>query len=299
MNKTLKRIIVILFLFFLLILYLINSTLIIKSIISYSKLFLTKLFPVSFIFFTISSLLLDYGLIQLISYYLKLNTSTLYIFIMSLISGFPSGAKYTKELVEKNLLTTSEANKIIMSTHFPNPLFVLGTVNLIIDNKSLSIKILISLILSNFFLFLLFKDKNKTVASFNNNNSDNTTNFSFSLQKAITSSFTVLETIYGTSLFFYLIATILSHYLSLSSFYYILLNGFFDLTKGISSLALLTDSKTKSLLAICFISFGGLAIHMQVKSILTDTSIKYKNFLYGRLLGTIFALIIFLIIYKF
>lgn len=296
MNKTLKRIIIILFLVLLLILYLINSTLIIKSIISYSKLFLTKLFPVSFIFFTISSLLIDFGLIQLISYYLKLNTSTLYIFIMSLISGFPSGAKYTKELLEKNLLTSSEANKIIMSTHFPNPLFVLGTVNLIIDNKVLSIKILISLILSNILLFLLFKDKNKTDFSFNNSNSNN---FSFSLQKAITSSFTVLETIYGTSLFFYLVATIISHYLSLTPFYYVLLNGLFDLTKGISSLILLSNSLTKAILAICFISFGGIAIHMQVKSILTDTSIKYKNFLYGRFLGTFFALIIFLIIYKF
>ena len=159
MNKTFKRILILSILSVLLILYLLNASLIIKSILEYTKLFFTKLFPANFIFFTLSSLLIDYGLIETISTYTNLNTSNFYIFLMSLISGFPSGSKYTKELLEKKLITTKEANTIIMSTHFPNPLFLLGTVAMILENKAIALKIYLSLILSNLLIFLLTNKK--------------------------------------------------------------------------------------------------------------------------------------------
>ena len=292
MNKSFKRIIIILCLITLLILYLLNSSLIIKSILNYTKLFIEKLFPVQFLFFTLSTLLIDYGLIELISNFFNLNTSSFYIFFMSLISGFPSGSKYTKELLEKNLLTEESANKIIMSTHFPNPLFMLGTVYLILNDKALSLKIYLSLFLSNLLLFLFTKkEKKKVIFSYQNKK-----DFSTLLENALNKSLKTIILIYGNSLFFYLISLTISRYLVLNTTSYVLLNGLFDLMKGISSLTLVKSNLKKALFTILFISFGGISIHMQVKSIITDTPIKYKNFLLGRIISTILAFIIFFLI---
>lgn len=293
MKKTYRSILIIVTLIILLILYVVNSQVIIFSIIDYSILFLTKLFPVSLLFFIFSSLLIDYGLIQLIQYYLNINTSSLYVLIISMISGFPSGAKYTKELLDAELISKDDANKIIMYSHFPNPLFVLGSVQLVLKDKILCTKLLIAIILSNFIIYLFSKKSTKKVS----NNFSAPSDFSTALGKAVSNSFNTLLLIYGTSLFFYLIATIITQYIVLDSNLFILLNGFFDLTKGVFSTTLINDTFYRAVYILLFISFGGLSIHMQVKSILADTPIKYRYFIKGRIIGTFFAFVIFFILF--
>ena len=293
MNKTYKSIVILVTLIVILFLYLINANLIIENLINYSELFLTTLFPVSFIFFIISSLLIDYGLIQFISKYLHLNTTKLYVFCLSLISGFPSGAKYSEELLHKDLIDISDANRIIMFSHFPNPLFVLGSVNLVIKNNSLCIKILVSIIISNFIIMLMSKKSSKII-----NSSKLCDNFSNCLSKAINSSFNTILLIYGTSLFFYLITVIVSKYVSFGVYSYTILNGIFDLTKGVFTTTLIDNITLRAYFILFFISFGSLSIHMQVKSIISKSDISYLAFIKGRVVSTIIAFIIFSILLK-
>lgn len=294
MKKTYKSILILVTLITLLILYLINSNIIVNAIIDYSILFLTKLFPVSLLFFIFSTLLIDYGLIELIQYYLKINTSSLYVLLISAISGFPSGAKYTKELLEKNLIDENTANKIIMFSHFPNPLFILGSVYLVLKDKEICLKLLLAIIISNIIIYIFSKDKKPTKNNIKKLKVPS--NFSNVLSNAVTNAFNTLLLIYGTSLFFYLVATIITKYITLNTNSFIILNGFFDLTKGVFSTTLLNNLTLRAIYILIFISFGGLSIHMQVKSIITDTSIKYKYFFIGRIIGTILALIIFILI---
>lgn len=293
MKKTYQRIIIITFLLTLLILYTINSTLIIKSIIDYTKLFYTKLFPTNFIFFMLSTILIDQGLIELINNKLKLNGSIFYVTIMSILSGIPSGSKYTKDLLDKGLISNKTANYLLSFTHFPNPMFVLNTVTILL-NKTLALKILICLILSNLIIALIFKPPKKEVITINDYPSKD---FSESLSKAIIDSLKVILIIYGTSVFFYLITVIINKYLTLNVLSHVLLNGIFDLTKGVFSISLLSNKLLKSLLIIIFFSFGSLSIHIQIKSIITNTSLKYKYFILGRLLQILFATILFLLSY--
>ena len=292
MKKTYKSILILVTLITLLILYLFNSNTIVNAIIDYSILFLTKLFPVSLLFFIFSSLLIEYGLIQLIQKYLKVNTSGLYVLLISAISGFPSGAKYTKELLLKGLISLDEANKIIMFSHFPNPLFILGSVYMVLNDKSLCFKMLLAIIFSNLIIYLFsHKSKNKII-----NDYKIPSNFSSVLSKAVSNSFNTLLLIYGTSLFFYLVATIITKYMVLGTNGFILLNGFFDLTKGVFSTTLTNNITLRAFYILLFIAFGGLSIHMQVKSIIADTEIKYRYFLFGRILGTMLAFGIFLLL---
>ena len=293
MKKTYKTILILVTLIIFLILSLINSNYMITNILDYSKLFLTKLFPVSFIFFILSYLLIEYNLVELIMYYLNINISGLYVFILSLISGFPSGSKYTRNLLDKGIINIDDANKIILYSHFPNPLFVLGSVNYVVNDISISIKILISIIISNFIIFM-FNRTNKANIKYEINNSS----FSNILSNSIYDSFKTIILIYGTSLFFYLITCIITKYIILSTYNYVFISGLFDLCKGVFSTTLINNINNRVYFILFFISFGSISIHMQVKAILGNSNISYKRFILGRVIGTILSFIIFFIIKK-
>lgn len=293
MKKKYQSNYILLLLIGLLILYLINSSLITKSILEYTSLFIEKIFPASFLFFTLSSLLIDYHFIETIEKLLKINGAVFYTVMMSLISGFPSGSKYIKDLLEKGLISTKTANYLITFTHFPNPMFILGSVSLLFPSPKYARVLLFSLIAANLLLGLLLKPKQKEIIK---REAFPEANFSTSLAKAITSSLKTILLIYGTSIFFFLIATILNHYVNLPLPEYIFLNGIFDLTKGVFLTSLLKSPILKAIFIIFFISFGGLSVNIQIKSIIADTKIKYKNFLLGRLFQFLIATTIFLLI---
>jgi len=293
MKKTYQRLTIIIFLLVLLTLYTINSSLIIKSILEYTKLFITRLFPTNFIFFVLSTILIDQGLIELINNKLKLDGSVFYVTIMSVLSGIPSGSKYTKDLLEKGIIEEKTANYLLSFTHFPNPMFVLSTVTTLINSK-IALKILITLILSNLIIAFIFKPKKKEVYKANSSISND---FSSSLAKAILDAIKVIIIIYGTSVFFYLITVIINKYLTLTVFSHVILNGVFDLTKGLFSTILISNELLRSLLIIIFFAFGSLSIHIQIKSIISNTSLKYKKFILGRILQIMISIPLFLLLY--
>lgn len=293
MKKTYKSVFILVNLIIIFIIYLINSSLVINSFIDYSILFLTKLFPVSFIFYILAGLMMDYGIVNYFSMIFKNSSTYFYVLLLSIFSGFPSGSKYTKDLLDKNIIKKSDGEKIIQFSHFPNPMFVLGSVSVVLG-KELSIIVLISIILSNFIIFLFIKKDNSSYIDNNDYNGD----FSYLLSEEIKRSFNILLLIYGTSLFFYLLSAFIVKYITLPIPIFVFINGMFDLTKGVFSCSMIDNYLIRSYFILFFISFGGLSIHMQVKSILADTSISYKYFFIGRVLGTIISFIIFsLIIY--
>lgn len=285
MRKTYKTIILLVSLITLLVIYFFNSEYIIKCFLDYNELFYTKLFPVSFIFFILSTILIEYKILDII----PININSIYVYLLSFISGFPSGAKYTKELLNNDSITKKEASTLLLFSHFPNPLFVLGPISLVL-NKKICIKLLLSIMLSNL-LILLFTKKHKK----KNNSIIYPNSFSNVLKKSIYKSIKTIILIYGTSIFFYLISSIIIKYFTFNPYYYVLLSGTFDLTKGIFSTTIINDIIIRSIFILIFISFGSISIHMQVKSILEDTSL-YKSFIKGRIIGTILAIIIFLLL---
>lgn len=279
-----KRIILFLLVILLIFIYL-NSDYLVKNILEYTESFIKNLFPYTFIIFTISSLLVDYDLLSILD-------PKYYITIMSIISGFPSGAKYTSELLAKNYIDDEVANYLITYTHYPNPLFILGAVSTIIS-KELSIKLLFSIYVSSFITSRIFKVK--TNKCFIKNNTQ-TVNFTNSLSKSINGAFKTLILIYGTSIFALLISLIITRSFNLNGILYSIVNGTFDLTKGIFSTLIINNKRIRSILILIFINFASISIHMQVKSILDNSKISYRNFFKGRIISTLIAIFIFIMI---
>ena len=284
MTKNIKRLLVLTLLFTILILYIKEANLIIKEYLSYTNLFITKLLPSVFIIYILSDLLINYGIINLLKKITKYPT-TIYVILISLISGFPSGPKTIVKLKDQKYISEEESNKLIKYTHFPNPIFIFSTISLITNNIK---QIYFSIILSN--LIILIKNKPTS-----NNNLPNIKEQDFTtiLSNSIISTLKIILLIYGTSIFFYLISVIILKYLPNTKTIYLLTNLVFDLTKGIISTNLISNKILKDLVIIILLTITPLNINIQIKSILSDTNIKYINFLKGRIQSSILSIIIF------
>lgn len=281
-----KKRLIIIFLVVLLINLFLFSNYIINNIFDYTNLFIKNLFFYTFIIYIISSLFIDNDLLEILC-------PITYTTIMSMISGFPSGVKYTKELLDKGYINDDCANYLITFCHYPNPLFIIGSVSTIIGMNN-SIFILLSIYISSFITSRIFKRK------FNINTNyiykDNNISFMNSLSNSIINSFKTILIIYGTSIISLVIALIFIKIFKPTGIIYSILLGIFDLTKGIFSTTLINNKRIRVYFILTFITFGSLSIHMQVKSICNNKT-NYKYFLYGRITTT-FIVIIMHIVYS-
>ena len=144
----------------------------INSSINALLIFREKLFPSIFPFFVLSFLFINMGYPLILNKYFKnitrkifhLSENTSFILLMSIISGFPSGAKYIVKDYSNNYITKEEGNQLLLFTHFANPLFVLGTCGILLNSKRLAYKILICQLLANIILGILVRPKEITIS---------------------------------------------------------------------------------------------------------------------------------------
>lgn len=306
MKKILTSIMILFLLLFVGIEILTESSSIMESVLFSFQIWYSSIFPSLFPFFVLSELLIHYGFVEFLSELLKqpmyllfrMNGNASFVFIMSLISGFPSSAKYIRELHKQNLLNTVEATKLLMFTHFSNPLFILGTISLLfLKNKEVGLFILICHYIGNIIIGLLFRNwhpchtkPNKTsfktaILAMHKKRMASKISFGSVVSKALMNSINTLLLILGTVTMFLIVTTILDNNLSLNQYYQSILNGFVEMTQGLKYVSLLAiPLKYKSIMTVMILSFGGLSVHMQVLSILSDTDIKYLPFFTARLL---------------
>lgn len=291
----------------------------IMEAVSFSfNIWINNVFPSLFPFFVLSEILMNYGFVELIGELFKplfeklfkINGNAAFVFIMSLISGFPSNAKYTRELYLQNKLTAQEATKILMFSHFSNPLFILGTISLtFLNDKKLGIIVMFSHYFSNVIIGLLFRNYNKSsvtndkfsfkkaILCMHNKRINNNKRFGSIITNSLVNTINTLLLILGVITTFLIITTIIDNNFHLSLLNKSLISGFLEMTQGLKHVSLLnTISEYKAILICMIISFGGLSVHTQILSIISDTEIKYKPFLLARFIHAIISSIICFII---
>ena len=293
----------------------------IMNAVSYSfNIWINNVFPSLFPFFVLSEILINYGFIELVGELFKpifeklfkINGNASFVFIMSLISGFPSNAKYTRELYLQNKLNEKEATKILMFSHFSNPLFIMGTISLIfLKNKRLGLIIMFSHYIGNVIIGLLIRNYNpskttndkfsikKAILCMHNKRINNNKRFGSIITKSLINTINTLLLILGVITTFLIITTIIDNNFHLSLLNKSLLSGFLEMTQGLKHVSLLNiNNNYKAILICAIISFGGLSVHTQILSIISDTKIKYKPFLLARIIHVIISCFIcFILLY--
>lgn len=262
----------------------INNKLINTSILSSINLWITKVFPSLFPMILINNILIDYNFPYYITKIFKKKGLKYYVMTLSLFSGSPSNAIIIKELFQNNTINETDANKLLTYTFFSNPIFLVTMLSLLFELKIVS-KIIIISYISNFIISFFFK--------INPSNIKQSKNKKHSISNSINKTMSTLIMILGTIVFYILFSTFIITLFKFNDINSLFIKGFLELTQGLNELQIININLfLKQLIALIFISFGGLSIHAQIKSILSDTNLYYKYFLYGRLLSIIISVII-------
>ena len=247
-----------------------------ESIINSCCLWFTSLVPSIISIFIVIDLALNYGLINIFYKIFKSNKPIL--ILLCLLLGTPTSTKYIKEFYENGYISKDEAECILAAFYSPNPLFIIN----ICPSINTSICILLFIYITDIIVYIFLKKKNKV-----NTSSINYQHLSFSkcLKESMERGFNVLVLVLGTIIFFGLINTVLELFISKNNII------IYCLTELVNATKIINETHNYEWLLFS-ISFAGLSIHAQIKSILDDTDIRYKYFLFVRLLISLVAILI-------
>lgn len=299
MKTKYKNIIIIICSLFFLVNLIIYRNLVFDTVGFSLNIWITSLLPALFPFFIVSDMLINYDVIKYfpkvirnsIKYLFNVSDNGLVIILLSMLSGFPSNARNIKNMYLDKKITKEEGEHLLYFTHFSNPMFILGTIPLILNSNKISKYILISHYLANIILGICLRKYNRVNDSNTSNYKEDKHNFGLVLTTSIRKSLDSVLGILGTLTVFLIISTLLINFFNLDNTSSLLIKSILELTSGLKELGSynLLD-KYLLIISSCILSFGGLSVHMQVINELVDTDISYKNYFIGRILQVVLSL---------
>lgn len=238
--------------------------------------------------------------------------------MLSLASGFPSGARMAAQLRTEQAITRLEAERLVAMAHSSNPLFILSAVaSGFLKNPEVGFLLAAAHYSSAFFVGLTMrfygrKEKNEQAAkaqtagpllAFKEARQKDGRVFGTMLADAVLSSVKTLMLIGGFIVFFSVLTALLHKYGAATFFFSLfglhetsmpimraLFAGFFELTSGAQlSSAASIPLDTSLLLISAILGFSGLSVHAQVAAILSGTDIRYGPFFAARILHSLYA----------
>lgn len=237
-----------------------------------------------------------------------------YIFIMGLISGYPTGAKIVTSFREKGLLTKAESERLLTFTNNSGALFILGTVGItLFGNTTIGVLLLITHILSCIsvgFVFRFWKFNDNEKINYNKINSNTKNGSSNILSSSITNSINTILMIGGFIVLFSIIISILNSsklmiFLSTliepianifnidNKFCIPIVSGILELTNGVSLVSSVSNKllSTNIIISAFLLGFGGISIVLQIYAIIADSDISIFPYIIGKFLQGVFAAI--------
>lgn len=299
MKTKYKNIIIIICSLFFLVNLIIYRNLVFDTVGFSLNIWITSLLPALFPFFIVSDILINYDVIKYfpkvirnsIKYLFNVSDNGLAIILLSMLSGFPSNARNIKNMYLDKKITKEEGEHLLYFTHFSNPMFILGTIPLILNSNKISKYILISHYLANIILGICLRKYNRVNDSNNSNYKEDKHNFGLVLTTSIRKSLDSVLSILGTLTVFLIISTLLINFFNLDNTSSLLIKSILELTSGLKELGSYNLlNKYLLIISSCILSFGGLSVHMQVINELVDTDISYKNYFIGRILQVVLSL---------
>lgn len=300
--------------FFVMLLIISNPALFSSATISGLKLFFGSVLPGLLPFMFLTKLLTELGTVFKISKRFSNISQKLfgtpgvsfYCFFMSILSGYPIGAKIISDLYSKDLITENDAKRMSIFCTTSGPIFVIGAVGVgMLKSYKLGLILYISHILSSIILGLvynlIFKNKDYQTKIVFQSNKKNENIFTSCLLETINSLFLVG----GYITIFYLISEAFE-LLKIFEFISILVSkiipfvspetiknflfGILEVTRGAKELS---SQSSPTISAICgLISFSGISIIMQSLSFLKQAKIKAHSFILSKCVLMVLSIII-------
>jgi sporulation integral membrane protein YlbJ len=253
-------------------------------------------------FFICSDFMISLGIPGIISNYFErcfqkifqLPGTSAFVFIISIVSGYPMGARIIGTMKRRGEVTDNEGIRMLSFCSNAGPLFILGTLGVgMLNSAEAGGVIAIShyggaLLNGILFRFLFRGEKRKDVTIYNKNyyvNKNNTKTIFEMLTDSILSSLKVLGIIGCFIVIFVYITDLLEALGALTCFKTDYSQGFFkgiiEMTVGLSqvSASAFLGLRLKSTLAAFLISFGGICVLAQSLSVLKGLKISLWTYL--------------------
>ncbi len=276
------------------------------------KLFVYKVFPSLFPFFFITRILTMLGVGEYLSrclskplkYVYNVPPISGYIFVLSILSGYPVGAKLVSDYLKNGLIDKEDATAIISFTSTSGPMFILGTVGVgMLDNYKAGLIILVSHLISAMVNGVLYRKSKFNVYERTLLQEEATNSlFNDALRSSVDSILLVGANIIILNVF--LIALKRIGAIDLVAELFVLIGGdkmistgiafgLVEITQGISILSQYTQNiKDIIVISSVIISFGGVSVMMQSMSFLSKVEIKTSYYLITKISQAIIAYVI-------
>ncbi len=230
--------------------------------------------------------------------------------ILGMISGYPSGAKITVTLCQKNALSQKDAQRILSFCNNAGPLFVVGTVGTaFLNHPAMGYYILFcifsgSLLTGILFRFFYTNQKNDIIPKYHYTISPTTETTGKILADSVSDAMetvtqiggfiilfgVIIESLHQTGIITY-IAKLLSVILPLSIYdIESILGGILEMTNGAALLSQSSSSIQIQLTCItAILSFGGLSILAQTLGILSPISVSSAKYIFSKCVNSILS----------
>ena len=246
--------------------------------------------PALFPFLVLSSLFLSLGgglsdsfPQRAAAHLLGCSTAGIGVFFLSLLGGYPVGARLIGQLYRAGRLSQEEAAHLLRFCNNAGPAFILGFVGLG-QFGSLRVGVYLYLVhASTAALLALFFRPKIALRGLRAANPPHPAPLSDSLVAAIGEAGSTMVQICSFVTFFY---TALQLFSSLSTLSHPLLLGFVELTGGILRLS---ANRSGFVMACALLGWGGISVHCQTAAVLSGTGLPLKGYLKSKLLHGIFS----------
>ena len=305
---SLKKLLLFLFILFLIILLLCFSNIYVDSISSTLDIFLNSVFPALFPFMLFTEIILQTKIIDGLNNIFKpfltklFNMSEYCItpIILGFLCGFPSGTKATNELIKEKNISRREAIILLSLTNNFNPAFIVSTIGVTLFH---SMKIGVILFFTHYISAILLgiiisKIYPRDIIHENTKNLNrNFKNPALSLRKVILSPFISLGMILSFMIIFNLIY---DYFLYIFNYLNLYINpAIFEITRGSKEIIFLNLPLNNIIvLESFFLGFSGLCILFQIYTSLEDINVKFSLIVILKLFHGIISSIISIILLK-
>ena len=236
-----------------------------------------------------------------------------YVFLISIISGYPVGAKVISDLYKQNAISEKTANKLTTFCSTSGPLFIIGTVGTsLFLSPLIGYIMLFSHILGSFLNGVIYRNKFVDTSNLHYNKKDYDTNYNKTISNCMNNSITSILLVGGFITLFYIIIDILIDVKVISFLSYGLdfllspfglkigesvFSGIIEVTRGCITLSTINASNlVKCVIGTGLISFGGFSIHFQALAFLSECNINTKFYFIQKLTHTLLSMLIALLL---
>ena len=242
----------------------------------------------------------------------------MYTLIISMLSGYPVGAKIIGDLHTGGSISDNDAKKMLCYSMTSGPVFMIGTVgSILLKNLMAGIVIMVSHILSNILSGIILCNILKKKESLSNHNQNKiayattNTNIDKILSDSMFSSVQSILIVGGFISFFYCFTQVLFDLnifellgFPLLKFFEVLglnpqifrgvMSGIVEVTRGVKELSPLFSSNPTLITSLCsmLVSFSGLSIILQSKAMISGLNIKTRFLILSKSVHAIISLVL-------